>query len=406
MSRNNILSKIDITLIGITAVILIFGLLGIFSATYQQNANGFYQQLTWSIVGFICFVIVAFIPLRIIYALSYPVYALAILLLAATLFVHAPGVKVQRWIYLFGFYIQPSEFAKVATVLALARFLSESKVMKNDIKDISIAFGIVLLPVFLIYKEPDLGTCLPFIGMVIPMLFWAGLPYFTTFALVAPVLSLLVIIFGNPWVFVAWMLCIGLAVYLARHDIFVAMWNYVVNIGVGILAPILWNKLKPYQQKRILTFLDPSQDPRGDGYQVLQSQTAIGSGGFDGKGFLQGTQTQLRFLPEQHTDFIFSVIGEEFGFLGVATCITCFFILLFKGLQIAASAKNSFASLTAVGLTMIMFIHVFINLGMVVGLMPVTGLPLPLMSSGGSALLTFMAAIGLLSNISVNRMKY
>ena len=406
MARGGILSKIDITIVIVTGIVILFGLLGIFSATYQQNLDSFYDQLTWAVFGSIFFLLAAFVPMRIIYALAYPLYALGILLLIATLLVHAPGVKAQRWIHFFGFYIQPSEFAKISTVLALARFLAESKVMKNDLKDIAIAFAMVLVPVFLIFEQPDLGSCLPYIGMIIPLLFWAGLPYFTTFALVAPALSLMVIIFGNPWVFIAWMLLIGLILYMARQDIFVAMWNYVINIGMGILAPILWNKLKPYQQKRIITFLDPTQDPQKDGYQVLQSQTAIGSGGLDGKGFLHGTQTQLRFLPEQHTDFIFSVIGEEFGFLGAVTCITCFFILIFKGLQIAGAARNSFASLTAIGLTMIMFFHVFINLGMVVGLMPVTGVPLPFMSSGGSALLTFMAAMGIQSNISMHRMNY
>ena len=410
MAKKSPLERIDIVLIAVTVVLVAVGMLAIFSATHQQDLNNnyrsFYQQLSFVLIGFVFLGIAALMPFRVIYALAYYIYGITILLLLITLVVHVPGVRGQRWIYIFGFYFQPSEFAKIATVLALARFLSESKVRQNSIRDISLGIGIVLLPVSLIFKQPDLGTCLPFIGMVIPMLFWAGLPYFSTFAMIAPIFSLLVIVYGNPWIFVAWMLLIGLVIYLARRDLFVAMGNYVVNISVGILAPIIWGKLKPYQQKRILTFLDPGLDPRGAGYQVLQSQTAIGSGGLKGKGFLQGTQTQLRFLPEQHTDFVFSVVGEEFGFMGVACCITCFFALLFRGIQIAGAAKNHFASLTAMGLTMVLFVHIFINLGMAVGLMPVTGLPLPFMTSGGSSLLSFMTMVGILSNISVNRMQY
>lgn len=410
MLKRSVLNNFDVSLVVTSVFLIIVGLLAIFSTTYQLETtpqySHFYQQLTWAILGFIFLVIAAFTPLRIFYALSYFLYWISIILLILVLFVYVPGVRAQRWIYAFGFYFQPSEIAKLTTVLALARFLTDSKVASNNLKDIGIAFGIILLPAFLIYKEPDLGSCFPFLGVIVPMLFWAGLPYFTTFSLIAPLISLLVISFENPWIFAAWMLIIGGVLYIARQDIFAALGNYVVNISVGIITPMFWSKLKPYQQKRILTFLNPGMDPRGAGYQVLQSQTAIGSGGLTGKGYLQGTQTQLRFLPEQHTDFIFTVIAEEFGLIGATICISCFFFLIYKGFEIAGAAKNHFASLTALGLTVTLFVHIFINLGMTVGLMPVTGLPLPFMTSGGSALLTCMVIIGILSNISVNRMRY
>ncbi|MCK4966197.1 rod shape-determining protein RodA, partial [bacterium] len=208
------------------------------------------------------------------------------------------------------------------------------------------------------------------------------------------------------YIFAVWIIILTIILYIAKKGVFITILNYIINLSVGISAPFLWNKLKPYQQNRIKNFLNPELDPRGAGYQILQSKTAIGSGGASGKGFLHGTQSQLRFLPQQHTDFIFSVFGEEFGFLGVICVLILYFFIILHGITIAVIAKNRFAGLVAIGISSVIFIHVFVNISMTVGLLPVTGLPLPFMSYGGSAMISFLAMIGILINISVNKLKY
>ena len=184
------------------------------------------------------------------------------------------------------------------------------------------------------------------------------------------------------------------------------IFNFILNVAVGIIAPIAWNRLESYQQSRILTFLGLESDPHGIGYQVIQSKVAMGSGGFLGKGFMEGTQTQLRFLPEQHTDFIFSVIGEEFGFIGAFFVLLLFFIILLRGVAIAAKVRNRFTSLVIIGTVSVIALHVIINIGVTIGIMPVTGLPLPFLSYGGSAMWTFLFFIGLLLNGSIHKLEY
>ena len=182
--------------------------------------------------------------------------------------------------------------------------------------------------------------------------------------------------------------------------------SFLLNIAMGLLTPVLWNHLKPYQRDRIKIFLNPEADPRGAGYQTIQSKVAIGSGGGMGKGFMQGSQTQLRFLPEQHTDFIYAVIGEEFGFVGALSGLILYFILLIRGVQIASLVRSKFNSIVAIGIVTLIAFHMIINIGMTVGLLPVTGLPLPFVSYGGSALVTNMVMIGILLNFYRNRYEY
>jgi rod shape determining protein RodA len=186
----------------------------------------------------------------------------------------------------------------------------------------------------------------------------------------------------------------------------VSIVNFLANISMGLITPVLWNHLKSYQRNRIKIFLNPEADPKGAGYQIIQSKVAIGSGGFTGKGFLQGSQTQLRFLPEQHTDFIFAVIGEEFGFLGVLIGLIFFFVFLMRGIFIATIVKSRFNSIVSVGIVTVLAFHVIVNIGMTIGLFPVTGLPLPFLSYGGSALLTNMVMAGILLNFYKNRYEY
>ena len=211
---------------------------------------------------------------------------------------------------------------------------------------------------------------------------------------------------SNVIIFLVWMVVLTAILYFAKKGILLTILTYFINLSVGTMAPYLWNKLKPYQQNRIKHFLNQEMDPRGAGYQILQSKTALGSGGIKGKGFLQGTQSQLRFLPEQQTDFIFSVFGEEFGFFGVISILGMFLMIILRGIYIASCTKNRFAGFIAVGISSVFLIHIFINIGMIVGLLPVTGLPLPFMSYGGSAMIVFLGMVGLLINISINRLKY
>jgi len=407
--------KIDLGLTIAVVLIIGFGLLTIYSSTFHSSSreiqNYFQRQVAWVIVGIAAFIVARVIPVKVYYDFAYLLYGISIFSLVLILFINFTSPGTTRWLNLGAINIQPSEFAKITTVLALARFLSERKTGHNQIRTISIAFLFVLIPFSLIFEQPDLGTCIVYASIIIPMLFWAGISISTLVFIVSPFISVFfIILFTGSMMkvigFVLWMGILTLFLYIVKKGLFVSLMFYVTNIFVGLMAPYLWARLKPYQQKRILVFLNPEMDPHGAGYQILQSQTAIGSGGMGGKGYLQGTQTQLRFLPEQHTDFIFSVFGEEFGFLGVSIVLILFFFVVTKSLLIASWAKNRFASLAALGLTTVLVTHLFINIGMTVGLMPVTGLPLPFMSYGGSALLTFVIIVGILNNISVNRLKY
>jgi rod shape determining protein RodA len=299
---------------------------------------------------------------------------------------------------------QPSEFAKIGILLTLARYLSEEKRDLTQLKEIAFAFGLVLIPFALVVKQPDLGTALVFISLILPVIYWAGLPAFFLFVIVAPFISLLSAF--NFYSFFSAMIVIATILWLFRKGISVFLFNMGLIISVGIITPYMWAKLHTYQQHRILTFLGLKLDPHGTGYQVIQSKVAIGSGGFWGKGFLNGTQTQLRFLPAQHTDFVFSVIGEEFGFIGVLFILTLFFIILIRGIYIASVARNKFASLLTIGAVTIITFHVVVTIAMTVGVMPVTGIPLPFLSYGGSSLIANMILIGFIINTSIRRYKY
>ena len=412
MGKKSFIKKIDFIFLIPVLLIVVAGILALYSSTYSvvtsETSSLVYKQITWVIIGLIAMFVMIFIPIRVIYALSYPLYIFGIFLLVMVLFIDRDTSGASRWIYLFGFQFQPSEFAKITTIIALSRFLTESKISQNNIKDIVISFMIVSIPMILIREQPDLGTSLVFAAFLLPLLFWADLPIFSLFVIIAPFISIVAISLSTSriYIFLIWMVILTVILYLAKKGILVTISNYIVNLAVGITTPYLWNRLKPYQQERIKNFLNPEMDPRGAGYQILQSKTAIGSGGFRGKGFLHGTQSQLRFLPEQQRDFIFSVFGEEFGFLGVITILGLYLIIILHGFNVASLSKNRFAGYIAVGISSIFFIHIFVNIGVTVGLLPVTGLPLPFMSYGGSAMISFLAMVGLLINISVNRLKY
>lgn len=380
--------------------LIIIGLIALFSATYytlnEHVKANLIKQIWWLLIGIFVFWGIISINPRRFYFSAYWIYALCILSLIGVLLL-GQGRGVHRWIVCGPVQVQPAEFAKVGAILALSRFLSErDKVRVNDLKNIIIALLIMFLPVILIIRQPDLGTALVFFAIGLPTLYWAGLSSFTLFLIMAPVISFFAAF--NFYAFFMVMILISGILYLSQRGVKIFTGNILLNIGVGILAPHVWEQLYTYQQKRILNFIGLETDPTGIGYQLIQSKVAIGSGGLLGKGFLQGTQTKLRFLPAQHTDFIISVIGEEFGFLGILIVLGLFLYFLLKVVQIAERTTERFSSLVAIGSVSLFAFHILVNVGMTVGIMPVAGLPLPFMSYGGSFLLVCLILVAFIIN--------
>ena len=392
---------LDIGLLLAICLCIGVGITAIYSASYNWDlglAGSIYEkQIIWALLGVTVMVITMVIPLKLFYALAYVLYGLTIALLILVL-----ELGDRRWFNIGPIHIQPSELAKITTVLVIARFLAYRSRDLTRARAYIPPLLFVLVPILLVFKQPDLGTALVFSILILPMFFWAGARPVHLFFLLSPALTLICAF--HPWMLAAILVILIGILFYERPRLFTASILLLVNLAVAIIAPYMWeNKLHNYQKRRILTFLDPNMDKLGAGYQVIQSKIAIGSGGLKGKGFLEGTQTKLAFLPEQHTDFIFSVICEEFGFLGAVLVLALFVFILWRALSIAVQTKSRFASLTAIGLATIPLFHIFVNIGMTIGIMPVTGLPLPFLSYGGSTLITNMILIGLLLNIYANR---
>ncbi len=383
------------------------GLLSIYSATFDAyEGRDFYRQLMWVGVGFVSMITMMLLPLRWLQRNALRIFFSSLGLLVLVLLVGKRVYGSQSWLGFGGLGIQPSEFVKITTMLALASFLSQSDVKATDLKDLVKASAILATPIVLIMLQPDFGTCLTFIAMFIPVLYWAGASKFLIIIIIAPAFVAAASVFGTtPFLIV--LVILGIGLYMLREENrFFATLVFGVNVVIGFFVQIAYDKLPVYQQKRIATFLDPNNDPLGAGYNVIQAKVAIGSGGLLGKGFMRGTQTQLSFIPKQWTDFIFCVPGEEFGLLGGVVVLGLFAILLFHGVRLASIAKNKFGSLLALGFTTLFAFHVFVNIGMSVGLMPVIGIPLPFLSYGGSSLVSYMMIAGLMMNVYANRKEY
>jgi rod shape determining protein RodA len=310
-------------------------------------------------VGVAIMISVAMVDLRLWMRLAYPLYGFALAMLIAVEVIGFVGMGAQRWLNLGFVSVQPSEIMKVTLILALARYfhgltLDEASRLRN----LLIPLGLVGAPVMLVVMQPDLGTAILLTATGAVILFSAGL-----------------------------------------------RWRYFIMAGVGVLAaiPVVWSRLHDYQRNRVLTFLDPERDPLGAGYHILQSKIALGSGGIFGKGFMEGTQSQLNFLPEKHTDFIFTMLGEELGLVGGLVLLALYFVVLMFSLNVALQCRNQFGRLVAIGVSMTFFFYVFINTSMVMGLLPVVGVPLPLVSYGGTAMLSLMFAFGLLMSVHIHR---
>jgi rod shape determining protein RodA len=396
----------DIRVFLTTLALVIIGLVSIYSATYDARASEiFWRQLTWAGVGLAALLIVTFLPLRSIQFVALGSYALSIMMLVIVLVLGKTVSGSTSWFTLGAFGFQPSEFAKIGTVLALATFLSRSDVSLRSPKHLAVTGGIIMLPVLLVMMQPDTGTALIFLAMAFPVLYWGGASRFTLLALAAAPIVALAALFGTT-PFVLAVIVLGILLALTSENRVVTASVFSMMVLVGISTQSIYDGLKPYQQKRIDAFLDPAADPLGAGYNILQSTVAIGSGGVFGRGYLQGTQTQLNFIPEQWTDFIFCVPSEEFGFLGATLVLVLFLLLLVRSLSLATTVKSRFASLVGIGVWGILGSHVLVNIGMSLGLLPVIGVPLPFLSYGGSSLISCMIMAGLIMNLYATRKEH
>lgn len=396
----------DYRLFATTILLVLIGILIIYSATYHSESSAirrhYQKQLLWFGIGLGLMAVVVFLPLKFFFFSSYWAYPSCLGLLIYLAISGEVTGQVFRRISLGPIQFQPTEFAKIATILTLARYLSNRD--PNNKKTMGVAFALGIFPMILVAKQPDLSSSLVFALLPFSLLFWGGTSPLLLFLVIAPFLSLLSAF--NYYSFIGMMAFLALVLYLMRRGFKFCILNFLLNISVGVMTPFVWQGLPAYQKKRILAFLGIEADPQGAGYQIIQSKVALGSGGLWGKGYLQGTQTQLRFLPEQHTDFIFSVLGEEFGFLGSVFVLCLLLFLIWRSISIASLVKNRFASLVAIGITTVLLFHTFTNIGVATGIFPVTGLPLPFLSYGGSFLITCMIMVALLLNISIRRFQY
>lgn len=398
----NIWKKIEKSPTIILIPVFILLLLGLFSllsiATLQNQAppNAFSKQLFFLIPSFIMLFVMSVLSKRLIHKYIYVFYVLVVFAVLLPFF----GDKVSgtyRWIN-FGlpFDIQPSEIAKWIIVLVLARYLSDHNLQMTHFSSNLFPLLIALIPTIIVLKQPDLGTAFVMMSSVLPMLYWIGARPFHLFMIVAPLLSILLAF--NVSVFYFWAFFLAIVIFLSKPKLIYGLGLYFGNIFLGLIFPLVWNSLRPYQQNRVLTYINPEIDPLGAGYHIIQSKTALGSGGLFGKGWGQGTQTHLKFLPVQESDFIVSAIGEELGFIFLLLMILLFFFFIYKILRLAINASDRFSGLILIGLASIFMAHIFINSAMASGLMPVKGLPLPFISYGGSFLVSSFMMIGMILN--------
>lgn len=402
------LSNIDWKLLGAALLLSLIGILLILSA--QHNADNDYQrdyylrQLIWLFIALFVCAIVIYIPPRIFDMTAYMIYGVSILLLIMVLLVGSQKMGAMRWFSFGPINFAPSDLGKVAFLFALSRFFAYSKLPVHSKKRLLISAVMTIIPVLLILKQPDLGTSLVFWVILFILWFWSGLSPLYILLIVSPIISLVTASHWLAWAIYFVLLLIFLFVY--RPGFLMGVTTVIVNLGFGSITPFIWNRMAEYQKLRLLTFLDPGRAPRGAGYQIIQSKIAIGSGGLVGKGYLDGSQTRLDFLPEPHTDFIFSVLGEEFGFLGALLVLFLFLFIFYRAIKIASRCRSKFASLMVMGATSIIIFQFIVNIGMTLGIMPVTGLPLPFLSYGGTSLVLFWGLIGLIVSADLRWQEY
>jgi len=396
-TTKNSVSRLFFIIIGLTT----FSLMTLYSISDNpfSSDSSFYRQCVFLLFSFVVFIFVKNISMKTIHDNSTLIFITTFVFCIIPFFL--PTVEyTYRWIDFGFFYIQPSEYLKCATVIVIAKYLSNHQLEVKDNSIIVVPSILTLLSAFIVLNQPDLGTAVIICAPLLPMLLWAGVSNFTIFLMITPIITIIAasnIIFFTVWAFIMFICFLTFQANIMTKSIL-----YFANIFTGLLTPFLWNNLANYQKQRILTFLNPDLDPMGSAYHIIQSITAIGSGGFFGKGWGAGSQTQLKFLPVQESDFILSVIAEELGFLGILCVMILCFLLIKTLLDIAFRASDYFASLVIVGLGSILLSHIFINSAMTIGLIPVKGLPIPFISAGGSFLLSCFIMIGLVVSFSKN----
>jgi rod shape determining protein RodA len=368
----------------------------------------FWRQLLWAIVSWLAITVVSRIPTRHLENLSWVAYLATTLLLVAVLAIGPEVAGAKRWLGVGALRLQPSEFAKVSLVLLLATWLGRRVESGSRVVATLGSLVLALVPAVLVLREPDLGTSLVFLAIWLGMIFWYGISGLLLMTALSSATSAVIMFYSErvaaqAWPWALYLLLVIGVLFLLRLSMSANGLVLLSNIAAGLGIPLLWARLKPYQQERILTFFDPSRDEMGTGYQAIQSKVAIGSGGLFGTHYLQGTQKGLAFLPERHTDFIFSVAGEELGLLGAASMLVLFLLLVGRAVDVASTVRRPFASLLAIGVAAYFTFHVVVNVSITTGLLPVTGLPLPLISYGGSNLLVSSLMVGLLLNLSAHR---
>lgn len=387
----------------------LFGVVMIYSAGQVERqgaleAGLWRTQLIWLGLSLVVFSVVLRIPVRWLEWVAPVSYAVGVATLVATLFIGTgagTAAATRSWLAVGPVRIQPAQFMNVATVLMLAKVMGGWREPPQTIWALWKPVLIAAVPMLLVLQQPDLGTAMVFGGVLLATLYWGGTPLGTIFLLLSPVIALFLAFMG--WVYSVYMILLIAFLYLYRVRLSEAVAVLVGNLAAGTIAVSLWNSLGEYQRNRVISFLDPMSDPRGAGYQALQSQIAIGSGGMTGKGFLEGTQKRFSFLPEQWTDFIYAVIGEELGFVGAAGVLAVYLYILWRLASIAERLSDPFAGIVAFGIFGAWFTHILVNVGMTVGVMPITGIPLPFLSYGGSFLLATFIGLGVAQRVAIEQ---
>jgi rod shape determining protein RodA len=397
---------LDYPLVVVALLLSLFGVSMVYSAgqtDIQTYVTPLYRtQLIWLFMGILGSYAISKSSVRFIEWITTPAYIFTLFLLLLTIIIGTgagTAAATKSWLAIGGVRIgQPAELAKITVVLMLAKVLAERREAPKSLIELWKPALIVAIPWVLIMLQPDLGTGIVFVGIFFGMLFWSGVPWPLLLLLGSPVISLILSFSTGLWG--AWFLVLLALVLWYKPYLVEGIVLMVANVATGVIAPLLWDRLAPYQQNRLKVFLDPSIDPRASGYHVIQSKIAVGSGGLLGKGLTLGTQKRSGFLPEQHTDFIFAVVGEELGFIGVTVVLTLFLALFLRITGIASRANDSYGGLVAFGLMSCWLVHVIVNVGMTINLMPITGIPLPFFSYGGSFMLASWLAVGILLRIS------
>ena len=392
---------LDRPLIVAVLALLVPGLATLYSAgqtDFPTLAAVIWQrQLIWLGVGTVVAILVFRFSPRILEWFTPFAYGISIALLVWTLFFGTgagTAAGAQSWISIAGVRVgQPTELAKLATILMLARHLAGRREPPRTLFELIPSGIIVAVPFVLVGLQPDLGSALVFLGIVFAMLYWVGVPPSLLLIISSPVISLILAFSTGLWG--AWIVALTVFLIWLRPYVFEGLVVWTMNVLMGVVALRLWTGLARYQQNRILSFLNPEIDPRATGWNIIQSKVAIGSGGWVGKGFTEGTQKRLAFLPAQHTDFIYPVMAEEFGFRGVAISLALFAFFFMVLIRIARRSLDTFSCVMVAGIAGMLFTHVVENIGMTVGLLPVTGIPLPFYSYGGSFLVICLVSVGL-----------